>query len=102
MIRFYLQLSENRQGAYVQSVFERVHGIGSRHVVQTALTRVIIGVVAEVSQYQVEGVRRHRTGCRQLMRVATVMAARVMAVRVVAARVVAARVVVTRVVVTRF
>jgi hypothetical protein len=45
-----------------------VRGIGSKHVVRTALNGVIISVVAEFSQYQVEGVREHRTGCRQLKR----------------------------------
>jgi hypothetical protein len=32
------------------------------------LNEVIISVVAEVSQYQVKGVRGDRTGCRQLKR----------------------------------
>jgi hypothetical protein len=32
------------------------------------LNKVIISVVAEVSQYQVESVRGDRTGCRQLKR----------------------------------
>jgi hypothetical protein len=32
------------------------------------LNKVIISVVAEVSQYQVKGVREDRTGCRQLKR----------------------------------
>ena len=32
------------------------------------MNEVIISVVAEVSQYQVKGVRRDRTGCRQLKR----------------------------------
>jgi hypothetical protein len=32
------------------------------------LNKVIISVVAEVSQYQVKGVRGDRTGCRQLKR----------------------------------
>jgi hypothetical protein len=45
-----------------------VRGIGSKHVVRTALNKVIINVVAEFSQYQVKGVREHRTGCRQLKR----------------------------------
>jgi hypothetical protein len=45
-----------------------VREIGSKHVVRTALNKVIISVVAEVSQYQVKGVRERRTGCRQLKR----------------------------------
>jgi hypothetical protein len=45
-----------------------VHGVGSKHIVRTALNEVIISVVAEVSQYQVKGVRGDRTGCRQLKR----------------------------------
>ena len=32
------------------------------------MNEVIISVVAEVSQYQVKGVRGDRTGCRQLKR----------------------------------
>jgi hypothetical protein len=32
------------------------------------LNKVIISVVAEVSQYQVKGVRGDKTGCRQLKR----------------------------------
>ena len=45
-----------------------MHGVGSKHIVRTALNEVIISVVAEVSQYQVKGVRGDRTGCRQLKR----------------------------------
>jgi hypothetical protein len=45
-----------------------VHGVGSKHIVRTALNKVIISVVAEVSQYQVKGVRGGKTGCRQLKR----------------------------------
>jgi hypothetical protein len=45
-----------------------VHKVGSKHIVQTALNKVIISVVAEVSQYQVKGVKKDRTGCRQLKR----------------------------------
>jgi hypothetical protein len=45
-----------------------VHRVGSKHIVQTALNEVIISVVAEVSQYQVKGVRGDRTGYRQLKR----------------------------------
>jgi hypothetical protein len=45
-----------------------VYGIGSKHVVQTALNKVIISVVAKVSQYQIKGVREHRTGYKQLKR----------------------------------
>jgi hypothetical protein len=45
-----------------------VYGIGSKHIVRTALNEVIISVVAEVSQYQVKGVRGDRTGCTQLKR----------------------------------
>ena len=45
-----------------------MHEVGSKHIVQTALNKVIISVVAEVSQYQVKGVRGDRTGCRQLKR----------------------------------
>jgi hypothetical protein len=45
-----------------------VHRVGSKHIVRTALNKVIINVVAEVSQYQVKGVREDRTGCRQLKR----------------------------------
>jgi len=41
-----------------------VHRVGSKHIVRTALNEVIISVVAEVSQYQVKGVRGDRTGCR--------------------------------------
>jgi hypothetical protein len=45
-----------------------VYRVGSKHIVRTALNKVIINVVAEVSQYQVKGVREDRTGCRQLKR----------------------------------
>ena len=45
-----------------------MYGIGSKHVVQTALNKVIISVVTEVSQYQIKGVREHRTGYKQLKR----------------------------------
>jgi hypothetical protein len=45
-----------------------VHRIGSKHAIQTALNGVIISVVAEVSQYQMEGIRGHRTGYRRLKR----------------------------------
>jgi hypothetical protein len=45
-----------------------VYRVESKHIVRTALNEVIISVVAEVSQYQVKGVRVDRTGCRQLKR----------------------------------
>jgi hypothetical protein len=45
-----------------------VYKLGSKHIVQTALNKVIISVVAEVSQCQVKGVKGDRTGCRQLKR----------------------------------
>jgi hypothetical protein len=43
-----------------------VHKVRSKHIIRAALNKVIISIVAKVSQYQVKGVREDRTGCRQL------------------------------------
>ena len=46
------------------------------------MNEVTISVVAEVSQYQVEGVRGDRTGCRQLKRLEKRKKKKVMNMRV--------------------
>jgi argonaute-like protein implicated in RNA metabolism and viral defense len=45
-----------------------VYKVRSKHIIQTALNKVIISIVAKVSQYQVKSVKEDRTGYRQLKR----------------------------------